>query len=148
VDLGYLGIRILFSDAWNSHLWTSWRLWQEIPYETIDHVNLHIISEITERLIMEIKIINNGTPNFQIFCFRHQFPKLCVVISISYWFMCHCVVVCNLYWYFGPPHYACCGLWVAVSLISLLVFSVSHLGFFWLLVFRGVCGCACALVCM
>jgi hypothetical protein len=25
---------------------------------------------------------------------------------------------------------------------------ISHLGFFWLLVFRGVCGCACALVCM
>jgi hypothetical protein len=56
--------------------------------------------------------------------------------------VCHCVVVCNLYWYFGPPSlFACCGLWVAVSLIS-------HLGFFWLLMFRGVCGCACALVCM
>jgi hypothetical protein len=25
---------------------------------------------------------------------------------------------------------------------------ISHLGFFWLLVLRGVCGCACALVCM
>jgi hypothetical protein len=25
---------------------------------------------------------------------------------------------------------------------------ISHLGFLWLLVFRGVCGCACALVCM
>jgi hypothetical protein len=25
---------------------------------------------------------------------------------------------------------------------------ISHLGFLWLLVFRGVCECACALVCM
>jgi len=35
-----------------------------------------------------------------------------------------------------------------LTLRKLEVFSVSHLGFFWLLVFRGVCGCACALVCM
>jgi hypothetical protein len=37
---------------------------------------------------------------------------------------------------------ACCGLWVSVSLIAIWVF------FPWLLVFQGVCGCACALVCM
>jgi hypothetical protein len=49
---------------------------------------------------------------------------------------------------FWPLFSACCGLWVAVSLISHLGLSVSHLSFLWLLVFRGVCGCACALVCM
>jgi hypothetical protein len=36
---------------------------------------------------------------------------------------------------------ACFGLWVAVSLIATWVFPR-------LLVFQGVCGCACALVCM
>jgi hypothetical protein len=70
---------------------------------------------------------------------QNQFLKHCVVISISYWFVCHCVFVCVLYWYFGPL----CVLWFVSSCVA-----NCHLGFFWLLVFRGVCGCACALVCM
>jgi hypothetical protein len=45
-----------------------------------------------------------------------------------------------LYWYFGPP----CVLWSVSSCVT-----NCHLGFFpWLLVFQGVCGCACALVFM
>jgi hypothetical protein len=66
--------------------------------------------------------------------------KRCVVISIS---DCVCVPLCvcvYLYWYFGPP----CVLWTVSSCVT-----NCHLGFFpWFLVFQGVCGCACALVCM
>jgi hypothetical protein len=50
--------------------------------------------------------------------------------------LCVCVY---LYWYFGPP----CVSWS----VSIWVINC-HLGFPWLLVFQGVCVCACALVCM
>jgi hypothetical protein len=64
---------------------------------------------------------------------QNQFPKRCVVISIS---DCVCVYIGIL------DPISCCGLWVGVSLIATWVFP-------WLLVFLVcVCGCACALVCM
>jgi hypothetical protein len=55
--------------------------------------------------------------------------------------LCAIIWLCVIYMVILAPLFACCGLWVAVPLIS-------HLGFFWLLVFRCVCGCACALVCI
>jgi hypothetical protein len=70
---------------------------------------------------------------------QNQFPKRCVVISISYWFVCHCVFLCILYWYFGPP----CVLWFVSSCVT-----NCHLGFSGFYCFKGVRGCACALVCM
>jgi hypothetical protein len=54
--------------------------------------------------------------------------------------LCLCAIVCIYIGILAPL--ACCGLWVAVSLIATWVL------FPWLLVFQGVCGCACALVCM
>jgi hypothetical protein len=70
---------------------------------------------------------------------QNQFPKCCVIISISYLFVCHCVFVCILYWYFGPP----CVLWFVCSCVT-----NCHLGFPGLLCLKGVCGFACAWVCM
>jgi hypothetical protein len=57
--------------------------------------------------------------------------------------LCLCAIMCLCGFYIGIwAPLACCGLWVAVSLIATRVF------FPWLLVFQDVCGCACALVCM
>jgi hypothetical protein len=32
------------------------------------------------------------------------------------WFVCHCVVVCNLYWYLAPPSF--CVLWFVSSCVT------------------------------
>jgi hypothetical protein len=54
-------------------------------------------------------------------------------------FVCHCVFVFNYIGILAPLASFC--LWVAVSLIATWVFP-------WLLEYQGVCGCACALVCI
>jgi hypothetical protein len=62
-----------------------------------------------------------------------------VVVYISYWFGCHCVFLCVLYWYFGPL----CVLWFVCSCVT-----GCHLGFFLASsVYRCVRACV-ALVCM